>query len=199
MLVQINNVNLRALEVYDSVKQEYDEVANKSEQLEKEKEEILKIIQEIDKRKRRTFLRTLEDINKHFSENFMRLLPKGHASLELENHEDPFSAGLDIVIRIAKGKYFDVASLSGGEQTLIALSLLFAIQKHRPYPFYVFDEIDAALDKRNSERLSALIQQNMEKGQYIIVTHNDALISSASVLYGISMQDGVSKLISLEV
>jgi len=199
LLVQINNVNLRALEVYDAVKHEYDLVAEKSGQLEKEKEEILKIIQEIDKRKRRTFLRTLEDINKHFSENFMRLLPKGHATLELENHEDPFSGGLDIVIRIAKGKYFDVASLSGGEQTLIALSLLFAIQKHRPYPFYVFDEIDAALDKRNSERLSALIQQNMEKGQYIIVTHNDALISSANVLYGISMQDGISKLISLEV
>jgi chromosome segregation protein len=199
LLNQIANVNLRALEVYDSVKNEYDEVAKKAEQLLKEKEEIMKIVEEIDKKKKRTFMKTLEEINTSFSENFQKLSAKGQAFLELENPEEPFSGGLDIVIRIAKGKYFDVTSLSGGEQTIIALSLIFAIQKYKPYPFYIFDEIDAALDKRNSERLALLIKQNLEKGQYIMITHNDALISSANVLYGVSMQDGISKLISIEL
>lgn len=199
LLNQTANVNLRALEVYDSVKKEYDEVAKKVEQLLKEKEEIMKIVEEIDKKKKRTFLKTLEEINTNFSENFQKLSAKGQAFLELENPEEPFLEGLDIAIRIAKGKYFDVTSLSGGEQTIVALSLLFAIQKYKPYPFYIFDEIDAALDKRNSERLAVLIKQNMEKGQYIMITHNDALISSANVLYGVSMQDSISKLISIEL
>lgn len=199
LLNQIANVNLRALEVYDSVKGEYDEVAKKAEQLLKEKEEIMKIIEEIDRKKKRTFIKTLEEINTSFSENFQKLSAKGQAFLELENSEEPFLGGLDIAIRIAKGKYFDVTSLSGGEQTIIALSLLFAIQRYKPYPFYIFDEIDAALDKRNSERLALLIKQNLEKGQYIMITHNDALISSANVLYGVSMQDGISKLISIEL
>ncbi|MEM4270632.1 MAG: AAA family ATPase [Candidatus Pacearchaeota archaeon] len=199
LLNEITNVNLRALEVYDSVKKEYDEVAKKVEQLSKEKEEILKIIEEIDKKKRKTFLKTLQEINTLFSENFQMLSTKGKAYLELENPDEPFTGGLDIVIKIAKGKYFDVTSLSGGEQTIVALSLLFAIQKYRPYSFYIFDEIDAALDKRNSERLAGLLKQYINNGQYIMITHNDSLISSANVLYGVSMQDGVSKLISIEL
>jgi len=89
--------------------------------------------------------------------------------------------------------------LSGGEQTLIALSLIFAIQEYKPYSFYIFDEIDAALDKRNSERLALLIKKYMNIGQYIIVTHNDAIITESTTLYGVSMHEGVSKVLSLEV
>jgi len=198
-LNSIVSPNLRALEIYDSLKADYDEISKKAEQLFKEKEEILKIITEIDRKKKRSFMKTLTEINGAFAENFQKLSAKGTAYLELENTEDPFAGGLNIVVRISKGKYFDVTSLSGGEQTLVALSLLFAIQKYRPYPFYIFDEIDAALDKRNSERLAALIQQNFGNRQHIIITHNDALMSTAPVLYGVSMQDGISKLISIEL
>ena len=82
----------------------------------------------------------------------------------------------------------------------VALSLIFAIQEYSPYCFYIFDEIDAALDKRNSEKLAYLLKKYMKEGQYIIITHNDALISeSSNVLYGVSMQEGVSKILSLEV
>jgi chromosome segregation protein len=159
----------------------------------------MKIIEEIDTKKRRAFKRTLKDINDLFSRNFSQLSTKGEATLEPENKEDVFQGGLDILIRVGKGKYFDVTSLSGGEQTLIALSLIFAIQEYRPYCFYIFDEIDAALDKRNSERLASLLKKHMKAGQYLIITHNDALISEATTIYGVSMQEGISKVLSLQV
>jgi len=195
----IGSVNMKALEVYDEIKKEYDSVAEKAAQLENEKLEIMKIIEEIDMKKRKTFMKTLSSINELFTRNFMQLYTKGQAFLDLENKEDPFAAGLDIIIKVGKGKYFDVSSLSGGEQTLVALSLIFAIQEHKPYCFYIFDEIDAALDKRNSEKLAALIKKHIKSGQYIIVTHNDALMTEASILYGVTMQDGISKIISLQI
>ena len=199
ILATIGTVNLRALEVYDDIKKQYDSVAEKVEQLNKEKQEILKIVEEIDKKKKKVFHKTLEEINALFSRNFSQLSSKGEAFLEPENQEDTFAAGLDIIIKVARGKYFDVTSLSGGEQTLIALALIFAIQEYRPYSFYIFDEIDAALDKRNSERLSILLKKHMKAGQYIIITHNDALISEATTLYGVSMQEGISKILSLQI
>ena len=107
---------------------------------------------------------------------------------------------MDIIIKVGKGKYFDVTSLSGGEQTLIALALIFAIQEYNPYHFYIFDEIDAALDKRNSERLAMLLKKHMKSGQYLIITHNDSIISeSSNILYGVSMQEGISKILSLQI
>lgn len=199
ILDNIGNVNLRALEVYDKMKGEYDVVAEKVSVLEKEKEEVLKIIEEIDKKKIKTFKKTLNAISELFNRNFTQLYTKGEAFLELENKEEPFSAGLDIIIKVGKGKYFDVTSLSGGEQTLVALSLIFAIQEYKPYSFYILDEVDAALDKRNSERLSSLIKRYMKTGQYIIITHNDAIITESNLLYGVSMQEGLSKILSLEV
>ena len=198
-LQQIGSINMRALEMYDQVKREYDEVQEKVSILEKEKIDILSIIEEIDKKKIRSFMKTFKALNELFSRNFSRLSSKGTAFLDIENKEDIFAGGISIIVRLAKGKYFDVTSLSGGEQTLVALSLLFAIQEFKPYHFYIFDEIDAALDKRNSERLSALLQQYMKSGQYIVITHNDAIILNSNILYGVSMHEGVSKILSLKL
>ncbi len=199
ILQNIGSINMRALEVYDQIKKEYDIVYEKVNVLVKEKEDILKIIDEIDRKKKKTFMKTFNAMSNLFSENFSKLFTRGTAYLEIENKEDIFSGGVRIAVKMAKGKYFDVSSLSGGEQTLIALSLLFAIQEYKPYHFYVFDEIDAALDKRNSERLAGLLNQYMKAGQYIVITHNDALITNSNVLYGVSMQDGVSKILSLNI
>ncbi len=198
-LYQIGSINMRALEVYDEIKKEYDAVQEKVLTLEKEKDEIMKIIEEIDKKKLKSFMKTFRAMNSLFTENFSKLYTKGVAYLEIENEEDVFAGGINIVVRLAKGKYFDVTSLSGGEQTLVALSLLFAIQEYRPYPFYIFDEIDAALDKRNSERLAALLSQYIKSGQYIVITHNDSIIMSSNILYGVSMHEGVSKVLSLKI
>lgn len=195
----IGSVNLRALEVYDTIKKEYDEIAVKVQVLDKEKLEIIKIIDEIDIKKRKSFMKTLSSLNEIFTRNFMQLSTKGEVFLDVENKEDPFAAGLDILVKVGKGKFFDVTSLSGGEQTLVALSLIFAIQEYKPYCFYIFDEVDAALDKRNSERLAALIKKHMKNGQYIVVTHNDAIITESALLYGVTMQEGISKIISMHV
>ncbi len=199
VLSKIGTVNLRSLEVYDSVKKEYDLINNKVELISKEKESIMRIIHEIDIKKRKTFLKTLNSLNEIFSRNFSQLSSKGQVSLELENKKEPFDGGVGIIVKAGHGKYFDVTSLSGGEQTLVALSLIFAIQELNPYCFYILDEIDAALDKRNSERLAGLLRKYMQKGQYIIITHNDEVITRATNLYGVSMHDGISKVISLKL
>ncbi len=198
-LAKIGSVNLKALETYDKTKEEYEKIYEKVEQLEKERDDILRVINEIDIKKKRTFMRTFKAINDLFSENFTQLSPKGKAYLEIQNKENIFEDGVDITLKIAKGKYFDVTSLSGGEQTLVALSLIFAIQKYNPYAFYILDEIDAALDKRNSELLSNLLRQYMKSGQYIVISHNDSIISNADTLYGVSMNNGISKVVSLKL
>ncbi|MFH1823556.1 MAG: chromosome segregation SMC family protein [archaeon] len=198
-VVELGTVNFKALEVFDKIKTEYDEIEERYDTVKKEKEEILKIIIEVDKKKKSTFMQTFKAINEQFTKNFDMLSNKGSASLELQDEKDPFAAGLDMVIKLAKGKYMDADSLSGGEKVIVALSLIFAIQKYRPYSFYIFDEIDAALDKRNSERLAQLIKQNVKNSQYIMITHNDAMISQAETLYGTSMQEGVTKIVSLKV
>jgi chromosome segregation protein len=197
---RIGNVNLRALEVYDNIKAEYDKIREKVDQLLKEKEELLKVIAQIDKKKRKVFLTTLSKINELFTRNFGELSEKGVVSLVPQNTKEIFEGGLDITVKIGAGKYFDVTSLSGGEQTLVALSLIFAIQEYKPYYFYIFDEIDAALDKRNSEKLAYLLKRYMKHNQYLIITHNDSIISeSSNVLYGVTMQEGISKVVSLQI
>jgi chromosome segregation protein len=200
ILSRIGSVNMRALEEYGKVKEAYDKIKERVDQLEKEKEKILIVIAQIDRKKKKIFLKTLQQVNELFSRNFSQLSTKGIVSLEPQNRKEIFEAGLDIFVKVGAGKYFDVTSLSGGEQTLVVLSLIFAIQEFRPYSFYIFDEIDAALDKRNSEKLAYLLKKYMKEGQYLIITHNDSLISeSSNILYGVSMQEGVSKILSLEV
>ena len=104
------------------------------------------------------------------------------------------------MVRIAQNKYLDIKSLSGGEKTMTALSFIFAIQEHDPAPFYLLDEVDAALDKRNSEKLSELVKKYSQKAQYIVISHNDSVITGADKLYGVSMhQDGMSHIVSLKV
>jgi len=199
ILLKIGSVNMRSLEVYDSIKEEYEKINQKAEIIMKEKESVLKIIHEIDIKKKKTFMNTLNSLNEIFSKNFSQLSSKGQVFLEVENRKDPFLGGIRIIVKTGHGKYFDVKSLSGGEQTIVALSLIFGIQELKPYSFYVLDEIDAPLDKRNSQRLAVLLRRYMKKGQYIVISHNDEVISESTTLYGVSMHEGVSKIISLRL
>ncbi len=196
---KFGSVNMRALEAFETVQEQCTQIQEKVETIEKEKETIEKIVAEIDKKKKKSFLTTLNAVNQYFTRNFSQLSRKGEVFLELENKKEPFEGGLNILVKVSRGRYFDIASLSGGEKTMVALSLIFAIQEYKPYCFYIFDEIDAALDKHNSELLAALIKKYMKTGQYIIITHNDTLISESTNLFGVSMQENISKIVSLKV
>ena len=198
-LIRIGSVNMRSLEVYDEVKKEYDLIQEKVETITKEREGVLKIIHEIDIKKKKAFLKTLVELNEIFTRNFSQISTKGQVFLELQNRKEPFLGGVNVIVKTGHGKYFDIKSLSGGEQTMVALSLIFAIQELKPYAFYILDEIDAALDKRNSGRLSGLLKKYMKKGQYIVISHNDEVITGATNLFGVSMHEGISKIISLKI
>jgi len=199
IISNLGTVNMKSLEVYENIKVEYEKVQEKVDIIIKEKEEILLVIEEIDKKKKKSFMQALEQLNALFCRNFSQLSDKGIATLEPVDKENLFESGVEMLIKVGKGKYFDTNSLSGGEKSLISLSLIFAIQEYKPYCFYIFDEIDAALDRRNSERLAALLKRYMNQGQYIIITHNDSLITESPVIYGVSMQDKISKVVSLEI
>lgn len=198
-LNSIGNVNLRALEVYEQIQEEYGKVIEKVDKLKIEKEDVLKMMAEIESKKKEIFMKTYNVIIKNFKDIFSQLTTKGEAHVQLENSENPFEGGIDIQVKISGNKFLDIRSLSGGEKTMAALSFIFAIQEYDPSPFYLLDEVDAALDKTNSELLSKLIQKYAQKAQYIVISHNDNIITEAEYIYGVSMQDNISKVVSLKV
>jgi len=177
----------------------FEELLEKKSKLSEEKDSVLKMIQEIEGKKLGLFMKTYEALDSHFRKFFSALTVKGEAFLELENKENPIAedAGVTIKVKITHDKFLDVRSLSGGEKSLTALAFIFAIQEFEPAPFYIFDEVDAALDKRNSEKLAKLIKQYSSRAQYIVISHNDSIISEGDVLYGISIN--VEKAISTAV
>ncbi len=200
LIVQMGNVNLRALEVYENIKKDYDEILNKIDKLKHEKDDVLQMMAEIESKKKDLFMQTYNLLADHFTKIFGMLSTKGEALLELENKEDPLSAGVEIKVRIIGNRFLDIRGLSGGEKTLAALAFIFAIQEFQPASFYLFDEVDAALDKKNSDLLSKFIQKYSQRAQYIIVSHNDDIISEADYIYGVSMHEsGISKVVSLKV
>ena len=125
----------------------------------------------------------------------------GDAELVMENLENPFEAGVRINVKIGTSKFLDIRSLSGGEKTMAALAFIFSIQEYEPASFYVLDEVDAALDKHNSDKLAKLIREYSNKAQYIMISHNDTVITESDTIYGVSMNpaDGTSRIVSLKI
>lgn len=201
MVEKIGNVNLRALEIYETVEKEYNELLRKKETLIEEKEDVFNMMNEIEQKKGGLFTKTFDVINDNFKRIFSLLTTKGEAFLELENKEKPFEDGLRIKVRLTGNKFLDIHSLSGGEKTLTALAFIFSIQEYEPASFYVLDEVDAALDKHNSEKLARLLREYSKKAQYILISHNDSVITEADNLYGVSMdkETGLSNVVSLKL
>ena len=200
MAANMGAVNMKALEVYDKVETEYNNLIQKKDKLGEEKGHVLEMIEEIEGKKTDLFMKTFEVVNNKFKEIFLALSKKGEAFLSLENPTKPFEAGLSIKVRLSGQKFLDIRSLSGGEKTMTALAFIFAIQEHKPHSFYILDEVDAALDKHNSEKLAKLVRKYCSSAQCIIISHNDALISEADNLYGVSMNEhGMTKVTSLKL
>ena len=199
MIGQMSAVNMKALEVYEKVESEFNKLIEKKGELETEKTDVLTMMNEIETKKKDHFMETFNHANENFQEIFNRLFKKGKAFLQLDNKDKPFEDGLSIKVKISGNRFMDLKSLSGGEKTLTALSFIFAIQEYQPASFYILDEIDAALDKHNAETLAQLIRAYTNKAQYIVISHNDSVISEADTLFGISMKDGMSKITSLKI
>lgn len=193
-------VNMKALETFKEIESEYNSLNDKVKKLEEERQKVISMIEEIEGKKKAEFMRTFRDINKNLDDIFGTLSPGGSAKLVLDNPEEPFEGGIDVLARPSGKKTIPMRLLSGGEKTLVALSFVFAIQEYQPAPFYILDEIDAALDKYNSEKLAELLNKYSKKAQFILISHNDEIISSADYMYGVSMKDnGISQIVSIRL
>ncbi len=190
-------VNMRAIEEYKEKKEEFDEFKEQVSEIRQEKLEIEDMIEQIDQKKREIFMETLEKLQESFSRIFEDLFGGGKANLILE--DDDIEKGLKIRAAPPKKDPHIIQALSGGEKTLTAIAFVFAILEYEEAPFYIMDEIDAALDKTNSKRLSDLLKQYAEGNQFIVISHNEITVRHAERAYGVSMNEGVSKMRSIEL
>ena len=197
---EIGIVNLAAPEEYERVSKRYDFLSNQVSDLEEAETTLLKIIDEMDKIMVKEFNESFKIINKNFEETFKELFKGGTASLKLTEPNNMLETGIEIVASPPGKKLRSISLLSGGEKTLTAISLLFAIIKSRPAPFCILDEVEAALDETNVDTFGKYITSLKEKSQFIVITHKKKTMEYVDVLYGITMQEsGVSKLVSVKL
>ena len=200
MMADMGSINMKALELYDTVEKEFNDLTGKRVILHEEKYKVHSLMEEIEGKKKKLFIDTFKLVSKNFHRIFKELAPKGEVWLLIENEESPLDDGIEIKARMSEKRALPIRSLSGGEKTLTALAFIFAIQEFEPASFYIMDEVDAALDKHNSEKFGKLLGKYSKTAQYIIVSHNDYVLGEADLLFGISMNaEGVSKITSLKV
>ncbi len=188
-------INMKALEEYAEQKIVYDELKEKVDKLTEERNKILEVIADIEGKRKEVFMKTLEGVREEFKIVFRDFM-KGEADLRLLGGLD---SGLLIEASTRGKKMMNIDAMSGGEKTLTALAFLFAIQRFSPAPFYVLDEIDAALDKPNTKKTVELIKKYSANSQFIVITHNEATIQEAESVYGVSMEEGESKLVAIRM
>jgi chromosome segregation protein len=196
---KLEPVNLKAIEQFEEVKERFDEIDMRRQALQRERKAILDSIERIELEKTRTFMKAYHEINRHFASIFQKLSPGGSAKMLLERPDKPFEGGVAIEARPRGKKISSLEILSGGEKTLVALSFIFAVQNFMPSPFYVMDEIDAALDGPNVHRVSMLIREFASNSQFLVISHREENIVNADRIYGISMQDGITDIFSVNL
>ncbi len=190
-------VNMKALQDFEILRREFDEFKVKVEKIIVEKQAIEDSVQAIEQKRKEVFMRTLNEIAKNFRETYKELTA-GTAMLELEDSNN-INSGLMIKAQPPSKKLLNIDSMSGGEKTLTAFAFLFAIQRYKPSPFYILDEADAALDAPNTKRVVGLLKKHGKSVQFIVISHNNVLVREADQIYGVSMEDGESKVIAIEL
>jgi len=197
-LASMGAVNLVAIEEYAELKQRYDFLKTQCDDLTNSKADLLKAIDEINQTSQQQFAITFEQIQKNFAFTFNTLFGGGFASLELQQADDPLESGIEIVAQPPGTKLKSITLLSGGQKTLTAVGLLFALYMVKPSPFCLLDELDAPLDESNIGRFTDLLKRFVKESQFIIITHNKRTVSAASAIYGVTMEErGVSKTVSM--
>jgi chromosome segregation ATPase len=199
-LALLGKINPLALEEYSSLEERLRYLAEQLEDLKKTKKDLLDIIKEVDDRVQQIFTQAYEDTAREFEIVFARLFPGGDGKLILTNPSDMLTSGVDVEARPPGKRVKRLSLLSGGERSLVAVALLIAIFKARPSPFYVMDEVEAALDDTNLGRLLGVFEELREKSQLIIISHQKRTMEIADALYGVTMRgDGVSEVISQRI
>jgi chromosome segregation protein len=192
-------VNLVAIEEYAELKQRHDFLQNQVNDLTTAKAELVKAIDEINQSSQKQFELTFEQIKKNFEYTFNTLFGGGVARLELIQSEDILESGIEIVAQPPGTKLKSISLLSGGQKTLTAVALLFALYMVKPSPFCLLDELDAPLDESNIGRFTDLLKKFVSESQFIIITHNKRTVSAAQSIYGVTMEErGVSKTVSMK-
>ncbi|MFD7663319.1 chromosome segregation protein SMC [Streptomyces sp. NPDC059788] len=194
---QLGKVNPLALEEFAALEERHQFLSEQLEDLKKTRSDLLRVIKEVDERVEQVFTEAFQDTAREFEGVFARLFPGGEGRLVLTDPDNMLTTGLDVEARPPGKKVKRLSLLSGGERSLTAVALLVSIFKARPSPFYVMDEVEAALDDTNLQRLIGIMEELQESSQLIVITHQKRTMEVADALYGVSMQgDGVSKVIS---
>lgn len=196
----LGNVNIDAIESFKNTKERFEFLTSQQTDLIESKDNLLEVIKDMEKKMKSRFLATFKEIDKNFSEIFKILFNGGKAYLEVEEGEDILNMGINIKAQPPGKKLQNLTLLSGGEKSLTAVALLFAILKAKPAPFCILDEIDAALDEANINRYTSYLKGFCDSTQFILITHRKTTMEIADVLYGVTMEEeGVSKLVSVKL
>jgi len=187
-MAALEPVNMLAIEEYDAVETDLDDLTGRKATLVEEREAIRERIDSYETQKKATFMAAFEGIDEHFREIFGRL-SAGSGELHLENPDDPFEAGLTMKAKPRDKPVQRLDAMSGGEKSLTALAFIFAIQRFNPAPFYALDEIDAFLDAANAERVGEMLDELADDAQFIVVTHRSAMLERSERAIGVTMQD----------
>jgi chromosome segregation protein len=199
-LDRLGKVNPLALEEYAALTERHQFLATQLEDLRKTRRDLLTVVKEVDDRVQEVFASAYADTAREFEQLFSRLFPGGQGNLVLTEPDDMLATGIEIEARPPGKKVKRLSLLSGGERSLTAIAYLFAIFKARPSPFYVLDEVEAALDDTNLQRLLGVFEELRESSQLIVITHQRRTMEAADALYGITMRgDGVSAVISQQL
>jgi len=199
-LGQLGRVNPLALEEFEALEQRHKFMTEQLADLTQTRKDLLTIIEELDERMQSIFLAAFEDTRTAFGEVFPILFPGGTGSISLTDPDSPLTTGIEVAVRPVGKKIERLSLLSGGERSLAAVALLTAIFKARPSPFYILDEVEAALDDANLGRLLGVFEQLRESSQLIVITHQKRTMEIADALYGVSMrQDGVSAVVGQRI
>src|SRR5208283_171450 len=191
-------VNLVAIEEYSELKQRHDFLETQSSDLSRARTELVAAIDEINKTSQHQFEVTFEQIRRNFEYTFQTLFGGGRAAIELVATDDPLESGIEIVAQPPGTRMKGITLLSGGQRTLTAVALLFALYLVKPSPFCLLDELDAPLDESNIGRFTELLRKFVKDSQFIIITHNKRTVASANAIYGVTMEErGVSKTVSM--
>jgi chromosome segregation protein len=199
-LGQLGRVNPLALEEFEALEQRHKFMTEQLADLTQTRKDLLTTFEELDERMQTIFLAAFEDTKVAFGEVFPVLFPGGTGSIALTDPESPLTTGIEVAVRPVGKKIERLSLLSGGERSLAAVALLTAIFKARPSPFYILDEVEAALDDANLGRLLGVFEQLRASSQLIVITHQKRTMEIADALYGVSMrQDGVSAVVGQRI